>query len=130
MACRILVCDDNDDDVYILLHTFKAAGIAVECARARDGEEALTSLTTGEVYDLVILDNHLPRRSGSEVMEIIYNRGQNPPCPVVMLSSQVVNGKESPGKHGVHAIIEKPFTLDGYMTVVESLATLCPVAAR
>ena len=125
MACRILICDDNDDDVKILIHTFNIVGLSVECARSRDGDEALAFLTSGAVFDLVILDHHLPRRSGLEVIEILRGRGQFPTCPIVVLTSQVDKGQEALGALGVHEIIEKPFTLEGYLSVVETIARLC-----
>jgi len=126
MSCRILICDDNDDDVYFLLHALKSADLSVDSTRARDGEEAFAYLSNGEKYDLVILDQHLPRKSGKEVIELVRSLGKFPSCPIVVFTSTLGKEEEDLRGLGVQLVLEKPFSLEGYQEIGESLAKLCP----
>ncbi len=127
MPCRILICDDNDDDVRFLLDALRSRGLAVETTRARDGEEAFKHLSEGAEFDFAILDQQLPRMSGQEVIELLRDQGRFPDYPLVILTSILGKEREQHLRRvGVHLILEKPYNLDGYLRIGESLATLCP----
>jgi CheY-like chemotaxis protein len=126
MPCRILICDDNDDDVYFLLHSCEAAGLSVDSTRARDGDDAVRCLTSAAEFDVVILDQRLPRRSGREVIEQARSLGHFPRCPVVILTAAMGKEREELSSTGVRVVLEKPSTLDGYLQVGEAIARLCP----
>jgi CheY-like chemotaxis protein len=126
MACKVLICDDNDSDVSLLMHSFATSGVSVDSVRARDGEEAINFLQDRPDLDLIVLDNRLPRRSGREVLEVLTSRGCFPFCPIVMLTSRLGNERDEIIALGVHTVLEKPLTLEGYLQVGESLARLCP----
>jgi|SRR5579871_1446351 len=125
MPCRVLICDDSNDDVSLLLHSLGTVGFATDSTRARDGVEALESLTTGREFDLVILDHRLPRKSGLDVVETLQSQGRFPACPVVVLTSRMGREQEKLTAMGVQAVLEKPFSLEGYLRVGEFLAGLC-----
>ena len=124
MRSRILICDDNDGDVYILLDTLKTVGLSFDYIRARDGAEALGFLTGPVGFDLVILDQWLPRMSGLEVIQALRSKGGFPDCPVVILTSGMGKERKELGALGVHTIFEKPLSLDGYLEIGESIAKL------
>ncbi len=126
MACKVLICDDNDSDVSLLMHSFVTSGASVDIVRARDGEEAINILKDRPDLDLIVLDNRLPRKSGREVLEDLKSRGCFPFCPIVMLTSRLGNERDEIIALGVHTVLEKPLTLEGYLQVGESLARLCP----
>ena len=125
MPHKIFICDDNDNDVALLLHSFTTAGFEPDTMRARDGEEAIQYLETDPKLNLVILDHRLPRKSGPEVIEHLRNVGHFPTCPVVLLTSRLGKEHEALNAKGVHAILEKPFSLDDYLKVGVSLANMC-----
>lgn len=125
MPCRILICDDSNDDVALLLHSLLNAGLTVDSIRARDGDEALDFLTAAREFDLVVLDHRLPRKSGLDVVEILQRQGRFPRCPMVMLTSRLGNEQQRLSALGVQAVLEKPFSLEGYLKVGEFLAGLC-----
>ena len=124
MSRTVFICDDNDGDVGLLLQAFSTAGFSPDIIRARDGAEAIRFLETDPVVDLVILDQRVPLHSGQEVVQQLSLRGHFPSCPVIVMTSQL--GKERDQLHalGVHSILEKPFSLEGYMEVGSSLASL------
>jgi CheY-like chemotaxis protein len=125
MPRTVFICDDNDGDVALLLHAFTTTGFIADTMRARDGAEAIEFLETDPVLDLVILDQRLPRQSGQEVVQHLRRGGHFPSCPVIMMTSRL--GKEGKDLRalGVHTILEKPFSLEGYLEVGASLANLC-----
>ena len=125
MRYKILICDDNDFDVYILLASLNIIGLSIEVLRARDGVEALNCLSRDSELDLVILDHWLPKKSGLDVIHELRRCGGFPQCPVVVLTSSLGKEHEALRNLGVHAILEKPLNLDGYRRVGESLAKLC-----
>lgn len=131
MRYRLLICDDNDDDVYILMDALKTVGLAVDCVRARDGVQALKFLTSqADIdsharFDLVIMDHRLPLESGLEVLQALRKAGNFPNCPVVILTSRVGKEREAMDALGVQTVLEKPLSLDGYLEVGETLAKLC-----
>jgi CheY-like chemotaxis protein len=125
MACKVLICDDNDSDVSLLLHSFATSGVSVDTVRARDGEEAINFLKGRPDLDLIVLDNRLPRKSGREVLEALKSRDCFPFCPIVMLTSRLGNERDEMMALGVHTLLEKPLSLEGYLQVGESLARLC-----
>jgi signal transduction histidine kinase len=82
---RVLVVDDNDDDVWITTEHLAAGWpTPIRFARARDGAEALAMLSA-ERFDLCLLDHHLGRESGLDVLRAARARGDD--VPVVMLTA-------------------------------------------
>jgi CheY-like chemotaxis protein len=127
MACRVLICDDNDADVSLLLRSFATSSLSVDIVRAKDGEEALNLLKGSPELDLIVLDQRLPRKSGRDVIEALHSLRRFPDCPVVVLTSRVGEAdRKAMIALGVHELMEKPLTLEGYLKMGESLAALCP----
>lgn len=122
-----MICDDNDADAAILISSLSETAASVEVVRARDGDEALKLLRQPQPFDLVVIDQFLPRRSGREVIATLRASGHFPACPIVMLTSQAGWDSETEEIRalGVYRISEKPFTLDGYLEIAQSLAALC-----
>ena len=124
MNHQILICDDNDSDVYILLASLKTAGLLFDSIRARDGEETLGFLTSSARFDLVILDLRLPCLSGLDVLQNLEERNLIPACPIVVLTSRVGREREILSRFPTTTIWEKPLNLDGYTEVANSIAKL------
>ena len=125
MPDRILICDDCDEDVYLLSRSLTIGAISIQSVRARDGEEALQLLTEQTGFDLVIIDHRLPLKSGLEVLHDLRSAGKFPLCPVVVLTSRTGKEKEAMEALGVHSVLEKPISLDGYREIGKYLAKLC-----
>jgi len=85
-ACRvpatdgspILLVEDDPDDVALIIRAFRRANLANPVKVARDGEEAVESLsgagahadrTSSPLPVLILLDLKVPRRNGHEVLE-------------------------------------------------------------
>ena len=82
---RVLVVDDNATNRRILTAQLQAWGIS---SRATDhGEEALAWLQRGDLFDLVILDLHMPGMDGITLAKAIRKLPYGHDLPLVMLTS-------------------------------------------
>jgi hypothetical protein len=59
------------------------------------------------------------------VLEIARRRGNLPDCPIVVLTSVLGSDSQEPASLGLQIVLEKPFTLEGYEDIAESLVSLC-----
>jgi len=82
---RILVVDDNDDNLYTLKLHLDLEGYT-EVETARDGEEAIGRLKTG-AFDLVLLDVMMPRVDGFQVLTWLRDQARLRDLPVIMISA-------------------------------------------
>lgn len=89
----ILLADDDEMDVLLLERAFKHAALASPLHVVRDGEEAISFLSSPRPppYDhapsLIILDVKMPRVDGIEVLQWIRGQAGLRCVPVMMFSS-------------------------------------------
>jgi CheY-like chemotaxis protein len=83
---RVLVVDDNPGDVDLLLECLNPIG--AHATVARNGLEALELLRRSDslLFDIVLLDVHLPGINGHEVLQEIRSDNRLRVMPVVVLS--------------------------------------------
>lgn len=79
----VLVVDDDQDFAKLLQRLLQREGWSAEIAG--DGEEALEKLRT-KPYQLVLLDKHMPKRSGLEVLQELRNQKALAHVPVILIS--------------------------------------------
>jgi CheY-like chemotaxis protein len=92
---RILLVEDDPNDVELTLSALNENRVANGVVVARDGEEALDYLFRRGAYEsrepdapaVVLLDLKLPKVSGMEVLESIKDDPQLRTLPVVVLTS-------------------------------------------
>ena len=82
---RILVVDDNDDNLYTLKLHLDLEGYT-DIETARDGEEAIARLKAG-AFDLVLLDVMMPKVDGFEVLSWLRDQARLRDLPVIMISA-------------------------------------------
>ncbi|MCX5815901.1 MAG: PAS domain S-box protein [Proteobacteria bacterium] len=83
---RILLVENNSDHIELMRLALSGHDSTWEVEAVAFGEEALSLLLGGEVFDLVFLDYSLLGRDGLEVLEEI-RRGEAPP-PVVVVTGR------------------------------------------
>lgn len=89
-APPILIVEDSPTDLELMLHAMAAAGVANEIMVARDGQEALDMLASGEIdraQPVILLDVKMSRVSGFDVLRALRERPALRHLPVVMLTS-------------------------------------------
>jgi phosphoserine phosphatase RsbU/P len=82
---RILVVDDNDDNLYTLKLHLDLEGYT-DIETARDGEEAIARLEAS-AFDLVLLDVMMPKVDGFEVLRWLRDQTRLRDLPVIMISA-------------------------------------------
>ena len=92
----VLYAEDEEDDVFLLRHAFKEAGISNALTSVPDGEAALQYLSgSGDYSDrsryplpiLLLLDVNMPMVSGLEVLQWVRAQPSLRLLPVLILSS-------------------------------------------
>jgi CheY-like chemotaxis protein len=103
---RILLAEDNDADALIVEEALRQHAIDFELVRARDGEHAIEIVEALErdadlpVPQLFILDLHLPKCDGLEIIRKIRAGLRCREIPIVALSaSDAPKDKEAVRNH-------------------------------
>jgi chemotaxis family two-component system response regulator Rcp1 len=92
---EILLVEDNAGDIRLIQEAFKEGGFASRLSIARDGEQALAFLRREKPYTdsprpvLILLDLHLPRKDGWEVLAEIKQEVGLRHIPVLVLSNSI-----------------------------------------
>ena len=112
MNRKILLVEDNPDDVALTLRALKKNNIANEVIVAKDGIEALDYLfgdNATSVPAVILLDLKLPKIDGLEVLERLRKDERTKFAPVVVLtSSKEEQDLVRSYKLGANSYIRKP----------------------
>ena len=126
---KILLIEDNPDDVELTLRAFKKHNLANHITVARDGEEALDIIfqhgkesAEGLRPDLILLDLKLPKVDGMEVLRQIKENSETKVIPVIVLtSSKEESDLAESYRLGVNSYIRKPVNFEKFTEVVMQL---------
>ncbi len=105
-SSRVLVVDDNKINLKVALKLLSNYGIHAEAVES--GFDCLERLGSGEVYDLILLDDMMPKMSGVETLKkiretVIYD------MPVIALTANALSGmKEKYLADGFDDYLSKP----------------------
>jgi len=128
---KILLVEDNPNDVQLTLHALRQENLANSIQVARDGEEALDFLFcrgpfAQRSFDhpprLVLLDLKLPKVDGLEVLRAVKGDPRTQPIPVVVLTaSREEKDLVESYRLGVNGYIQKPVEFDAFRQVIKQL---------
>jgi two-component system, chemotaxis family, response regulator Rcp1 len=125
---HLLLVEDNPGDVWLLREAFRECGFSCEISIIDKGDMVLAFLQRQGKYqrvrrpDLVLLDLHLPGRSGHEVLERMKLSEELRRIPVVVLtSSDNPHDVERAYRNQASGFIPKPSEMEGYLDVVNSV---------
>jgi chemotaxis family two-component system response regulator Rcp1 len=125
---RILMVEDNPDDVELTVEALKDGKVANILTVVRDGEEAMAYLRGEAEYqgsvrpDLILLDINMPRKDGREVLKEIKDDPRLRRIPVVILTTSEAE-EDILHTYDLHAncYITKPVDFDQFLRVVKSI---------
>jgi CheY-like chemotaxis protein len=135
-----LIVDDNPVDVQIIRYALREeAAWPTEIAVAADGQEAidylLNQVVPGEVLrpDLVILDLNLPKREGTEVLQVMNSTRALADIPVLILSchpEDVIREKTLQANVAAQAHMTKPSGLEEFAELGSKVRKCCAAQER
>jgi CheY-like chemotaxis protein len=114
---RILLAEDNGDDVELTLAALEENGLASQVTVVRDGTEALDYLLRRGPFAsrppenpaVLLLDVKMPRVGGLEVLRVVKSHESLKTMPVVMLTSSREEGDVAKSYQlGANAYVVKP----------------------
>lgn len=116
---RVLVCDDNRDNMLTLGVLLRSEGYIVDLAR--DGAEALR-MAAAFRPDLALLDLMLPGRSGFDVATELQRRYRNG-CPVLVAITayDTADWQERAQTNGFQHFVAKPYDPEALLQLIGSL---------
>jgi PAS domain S-box-containing protein len=122
---KVLVIDDNYNNRMILEHTFKYWDIAY--TGAESGQSGFDILNSGEQYDLIIVDYHMPVLDGIETIKKIkrecrfYEESQS----IIMLhsSSDDIAIYEAAKELNIQFSLTKPIKSDDLYNYLQNIQT-------
>ena len=119
----ILLVEDNPDDEALALRALRKQG-RTEVVVVRDGQEAVDYLSgDAELPRLILLDLHLPRLSGLEVLQFLRAQGRTRLLPVVVLTtSDADRDRLESYQLGANSYIRKPIDYFAFTEIVKQLS--------
>lgn len=131
-SVELLLVEDNTQDAELAIRELKKHKLANNLYHVKDGEEALDFIFASGKYagsrdvnyppKLILLDIHMPKVNGIEVLEKIKSDEQTKSTPVVILTSS----KEDPDIKkcyalGANSYIVKPLNFEGFADAIKNL---------
>ncbi|MCK4540466.1 response regulator transcription factor [Candidatus Parcubacteria bacterium] len=114
---RALIVEDEKDICSFLKKSLESECYVVDTAL--DGEKGLKLIQTNS-YDIVVLDNNMPKKTGLEVCQELRAEGNN--VPILMLSVQSeTTTKVDLLNAGADDYLTKPFSIDELNARIKAL---------
>jgi len=125
---KVLLVEDSPDDADLMVAALNEGSLTHRVSLVEDGEEAIAYLRregayeTAPVPDLILLDLHLPRKNGFEVLAAIKADEQLRRTPVVIMTS-TDNEQDFVTAYDLHAncCVSKPLDQEQFAVVVKKI---------
>lgn len=112
----ILIAED-DQSSRVLIHNL-INDICKVLHLVKDGKEVKKSATE-KVYDIILLDMHMPKFDGIKVTKYIKNESINKDTPIVALTANIsVDDRSNFIKVGVNDFVYEPYTPESIYSVI------------
>jgi CheY-like chemotaxis protein len=129
LTCKILIVDDDSDDLEILVETFNKVGVerALGVSSAEEAISFLQSITNDEdLPELIVTDLNMPGINGHELLRALkeMSRYQHIPVVVVCSTSDSIHEMERCLRSGARDYLTKPNSLAGYLNITRKMCSL------
>ena len=116
---NLLVTDDDSAFRQVVCEGLVRRGFQV--TEARDGQEAIEVLQRAQVH-MALLDFHMPRLSGLEVIRHLYESPESPPC--VLMSAELDDEvRREAQRMRAYDVLSKPVRMQQLTQIVCSALT-------
>src|SRR3954451_17866681 len=127
-SVEVLLVEDNPADAFLISSILETGSRPKHLSTVEDGEAAIAFLERRGKYravpipEIIILDLHLPRVDGYEVLAYVKSRPAQKRIPVVVLSSsQREDDVRSVYELRGNCYLSKPADLDEYFDLVRTI---------
>ncbi|MEM7452878.1 MAG: sigma-54 dependent transcriptional regulator [Planctomycetota bacterium] len=114
-SINLLIVDDETDFRESACRYLKRMGFRVE--EAEDGEEAL-NITENKLFDVVLLDIHMPGMSGVSVLSYLMKR-ETPPKVIMLTGGGTIENAVESLKLGAYDFLTKPAKMEDIARLVK-----------
>lgn len=120
-ALQILLAEDNAADVLLVQEVLKEEGIACTLHVMKDGEQAIKFIDgldgdpAALPLDLVLLDMHLPKRDGGEILDGLWSTQCCAQTPVIVMTASDAPPDDARARKHALQYFRKPSSLSEYM---------------
>ena len=113
----VLVVDDNKINLKVAERLLQTYGVLVECVES--GFICIDNLKSGKKYDLILMDDMMPRMSGVETLQKIKVEIPEFDIPVISLTANALTGmREKYLADGFNDYLAKPINKDELNRVI------------
>ena len=107
---KILVVEDNQVNRQVMTTHLKQS--LADVYEADNGKSAADLLKRGSQFDAIVMDLHMPKLSGLDVLQTLKLAGADMP-PVIMVTADVTpEAQETLMRNGATTVLTKPLNLD------------------
>ena len=105
---NVLVVDDAESNLYVAKCLLQPYKLSIDTAES--GAEAIEKIKSGKVYDIIFMDQMMPKMDGVETVKIMRNSGYS--APVIALTANAIMGQaEILLNSGFDDFIPKPINI-------------------
>ncbi len=116
MSTRILIVEDNQNNLYLMEYLLQHSGYTT--LSALDGQQGLDAAQR-EQPDLILMDIQMPKMDGFELTRLLKENPATCEIPVVGVSSYATEGSRQTAQSvGMVAYIEKPIIPESFVSQV------------
>ncbi|RHX96147.1 hybrid sensor histidine kinase/response regulator [Leptospira yasudae] len=115
---RILVAEDNETNCLLIERALKKLGY--DPAVVHNGREVIERMQL-EVFDIILMDIHMPEVDGIEATRWIRSRKENADLPIIiaLTADAIESSKEKYVSKGMNDCLVKPLDLAGLKTTLD-----------
>ena len=119
----VLVVDDNKINLKVAERLLQTYGVNVECVES--GFICIDNLKSGKKYDLILMDDMMPKMSGVETLQKIKVEIPEFDIPIIALTANALTGmKEKYLADGFNDYLAKPINKDELNRVINEYLNL------
>ncbi len=119
MSKRILIVEDEDDNLQLVVHILKYVLGQQDILIARDGLEAVR-MAYDSHPDIILMDLTLPKLDGWEATRSLRSDQQFRSTPIIALTAHAMIGdREQALQVGCNTYLTKPLDIDQFLKVIE-----------
>lgn len=116
---KLLIVDDNPLNLKVATKLFERYNAIIDTCDS--GFKCLTKITNGETYDLILMDDMMPKMSGTETLHKL-QESSSFNIPVIALTANAITGmKEKYLSEGFNDYLAKPIDKDEMISVLNNI---------